>query len=380
MKRITKLLLSLLIPLTIFSCSSSNKSEDFSDVKENEIYYANSWDDTIDKLIRYSIGDQAKYIPVFTSINYEAFVSKTTSNNQLIKYTNIKCFGVSNTTANRLYGEKLEEKEFSVVGDYLYAYRFVDYSSDLFVNYGIMTDESSGTTFFNLQLSIRKTRETTWDGAFIKEYLEVDVPSYEAPAYNFVYDSYYERIVVNALFVEDNALTKYSQILQSNSYVITNTDTANGGIQLLDPTGYITITLYSMVGEYECNLLYIAIDNAWPTLEIGAFLGVYLPKLEGSETATYWGWTYYDPDQEDGSTDDYVLLIYYDYASEDDYDHYLDQLVAAGFNKGEETEESGVLSTPLFAIHPNGSTLEMKLQYQISSQTICLAIYQAYKA
>ncbi len=376
MKRIFKLLLTTLIPFVLPSCASNPNSDNGNQIVINQVYKTNYWDDTIIDLMKYSIGDQYVNIPEFITTRYEGFASQIVKDNVTITYTNIKCFGVSSQSANRLYAEKMEEKEFYVLTDLLYGYRFVDYSKDLFLNYGMMKDETTNETFFNLQMSVRETRELEWASSFIQEYMEVDVPSCEAEAYNFAYDDYYERIIVNALFVNDGALNTYKNKLISNHYVLTGTDEGYGGFQLVDPTGYVTVTIYDMVGEYECKALYIQIDNSWPTLEIGAFLGVYLPKLQ-SESAVYGGWNYYDPDQTDGDTSDYVLLIFYDYASNADYDNYLTQLVNAGFSSGTTTNNDGILITPLTATHPNGKSLELSLQYQISTNTICLAVYQA---
>ena len=319
MKRIFKLLLTTIIPFVLPSCASNPSSDNGNQIVINKVYETNSWDSTIIDLMKYSIGEQYVNIPEFITTRYEGFASQIVKDNVTITYTNIKCFGVSSQSANRLYAEKMEEKEFYVLTDLLYGYRFVDYSKDLFLNYGMMKDETTNETFFNLQMSVRETRELEWASSFIQEY---------------------------------------------------------GGFQLVDPTGYVTVTIYDMVGEYECKALYIQIDNSWPTLEIGAFLGVYLPKLQ-SESAVYGGWNYYDPDQTDGDTSDYVLLIFYDYASNADYDNYLTQLVNAGFSSGTTTNNDGILITPLTATHPNGKSLELSLQYQISTNTICLAVYQA---
>ena len=204
----------------------------------------------------------------------------------------------------------------------------------------------------------------------------MEIPSYDAPAYTISYDQGYDRLTVYALFVGKNAANEYISILRKNGYTITQTD-STGAVQLLDKTGYLTVTVYQTFGDYECNAIYISFSNAWPALAITSYTGImHLPKVN-SLTATYDGYTYIDP-VGDGKDEDYTLCVYFKNASSTDYGNYVVALTNLGFSKGEtETTESGIMSTYLTYLTTDSYKITLRALYKVSTSEICLVIYQA---
>ena len=381
MNKLKTLILLLTIPFFAMSCSNNQPNvepEEEIVITIGETYKTNYWDKKIDKMIEYTCKDNKDKIPQFITTSYEAVVGYINVDNESLICTQIKCFGVNSSSSNRLYAEKMEEKGFYLSSGNNYGYLMVDYYSDLFLSYSLVSDDTN--PYFIIQMFVRETREKDWNSNLVRYIAEIDIPVCEAESYNTSYDQYYDRLVIYANFVEADSASKYVTLLQSNKFYVTAID-SSGAVKLTHIDGFVSITVYQTYGDYNCHAVYIAVSNAWPAVHILSFTDlINFPKLE-SDTASYDGWDYFDPYGE-GIDTDYTIRIFYLNASSVDYSNYLDSLVTYGLNKGEtSTSESGIVSTYLTVIRPSDNyIIEIGLLYQISTNTICVVIYQAYKA
>ena len=402
MKKIVKLLTLSLIPLLICSCNRTNNSLENSEptLSSNEVlsdnseeskqtsssnkyqielgkkYTSTSWDNTINEMLEFVLEDKASKVPSFIAPSYDAVIhNKIIDEHHRELVCTINCYGVNSSSAEKLYSEKMVENDFLLSAGNKYGYLMKDYSSDVFLTYELVTGD---TPCFTIETFVLQTRELTWNTDAVKLYTEMDVPSYEAPCYQTSYDASYDRLSVYALFVGKNAQTEYVNTLRTKGFSVTAND-STGAVQLVDRTGYLTVTVYQTYGDYNCDALYIAFSNAWPALGILEFTGIIgLPKLT-SYTASYDGYTYIDPIGE-GKEEDYTLCVYYVNASSTDYGNYITSLVNLGFTKGEtETSESGIMSTYLTYVTDDKYQITLRMLYKISSSQICLVIYQAYQ-
>ena len=401
MKKLFKFLTLSFIPLLICSCNAANNStensgaelvssEVYSDnskevvsstskeefqVKLNQVYSSSSWDENINKMIEYVLEDKANSVPSFIAPSFEAVVKNQTIQEQKTTVFEIKCFGVNSTSATKLYTEKMVEKGYALSSESNYGYLFMDYAKDAFLTYELVSGEES---YFLIQAFVLTNRETSWNKTIVDLYCDMEVPSYEAPAYTTEYNQYYDRLTVYALFVGKNAANDYVATLRTKGYTVSQTD-STGAIQLVDKSGYLTVTVYQTYGDYDCDALYIAFSNAWPALAIVSYTGImHLPKVN-SYTATYDGYTYVDSEGQ-GREEDYTLCVYFVNASSTDYGNYVTALANLGFTKGQtETNESGIMSTYLTYKTEDYYLITLRVLYKISTSEICLVIYQAYQ-
>ncbi len=402
MKKIVKLLTLSLIPLLICSCNGTNNSKENSNetlssnevlsdnseevssmnsytsreyqARPNKKYTSTTWDNNINKMLEYVLEDKATNVPAFIATSYEAIILNSVIQEQETTVFSIKCFGVNSTSASKLYSEKMVEKGFNLSAGNSYGYLMKDYYSDIFLTYELVTEDDN--SYFSIQTFILNTREKEWNTTMVTLYSDMQVPSYDAPCFQTTYDQSYDRLTIYALFVGKNAANEYVSTLRSNRYSVSQTD-STGAVQLVDPTGYLTITVYQTYGDYNCDALYISISNAWPTLAIYSFTGISgLPKLD-SLTARYDGYTYVDS-VGNGDEKDYTVCMYFVNASTTDYGNYINTLVKLGFSKSDsETSESGIISTYLYYFTKDSYKITLRMLYKVSTSEICLVVYQS---
>ena len=341
-----------------------------------ETYKSKSWDQIInDMAVRVLGHDAASKIPVFIAPDYEAIMGYATINEQQQLVFQVKCLGVNATSATRLYNEKMEENGFYLSSEGNYGYQMYDYYSDFFLGYSL--DTEGDIPSFTIQARLQKTREEQWDTTSVNLYSDMEVPACPAPAYQTSYDSSSGTLTVFALFVDRNTIvSEYVNILTKNGFTYVSTDNY-GFVTLVDNSGYLTVMLYLTYGEYDSDALYIKFTNIWPSIPILAYIGCAMfPKLE-SLTASYDGYSYV---QYGDGEDDYALCIYFKDASSNDYYNYLNAIEAYDFNRGEtSTSSTDIVDTTFLAYTMDGYTLKVRVMYQIPSNVVCVAIYQAYQ-
>ena len=103
-------------------------------------------------------------------------------------------------------------------------------------------------------------------------------------------------------------------------------------------------------------------------------------KLDMNDsTAVYDGYTYLNISQDEDNPE-YVICIYYINASATIFNKYLIQLKNLGLlNDGVDSTENYLTAilTTVISDGTNDFQVTIKLMYQISSNTICLAVYEA---
>ncbi|MCR5308707.1 MAG: hypothetical protein K6E21_01165 [Bacilli bacterium] len=343
-------------------------------VEVGDIYKSTTWDETIDDMAKTVVGDMYNKIPKFIAPSYEAYMEYATDQGEEFLVFTIMCFGVNVSSADVLYVEAMEKEGFTIYGSQGYGALMKDYESDLFVSYGYVDIDVED--YFEIKAVVRYTRQLNWDSQFVNLYAGMEVPVCPAKAYNNLYDNFNYKVIIYALFVEDNAMDKYVDILRKAGYTYDSTVSTTESVVYYDPTGYVSIQIYETYGEYEKPALYIEINNKWPTVLIMAFNGIMdFPKLE-SDNAAYDKWTLIDPVGE-ANEKDYVLSIYYVNASNADFDNYVGELVD---NCGFVTSSHGVTTSNIYyadlVLDKDKVYAEVSVMYNAPSNEICIAIYQ----
>ena len=358
------------------SNDSSSTSKEF-EFKIGKTYKFNSWNQDVNKMLTSVVGDKADTVPVFIAPSYEASVDyiAISETQETLAFT-ISCFGVNSSSSERLYTEKMEENGYTITQSQgvRYGYQMVDYTKDIFVGYQLTSD---ATPSFVIQARVQVTREDKWNKEFVNMYSDIEFPAFnDAKAYSMSYSSSDDRLMIYALFTAKTAQSDYQSALRLKGFSVKATD-STGATQMVDSTGYVTVTLYQTYGDYNCDALYIVISNAWPAIGIASFTGAgNFPKLT-SNTASYDGYTYVDTVGE-GNDKDYALCIYYVNASATDYGNYITTFTTYGFTKGETTtSDTGILMTNLTCKVNNKYDINLKLLYKTSTSEICLVIYQS---
>ena len=367
---------------TISSSSSSPSTssvETPKDVKIGEVYTSNYWDITINNMTQTVLGDLWEKVPVFTATRYEAVMGYAEQNAPLT--FQIKCYGANASSAVRLYKERMEALGYYFSAENNYGYQMVDYYSDLFLAYSLVT-ENTEVPYFVIQSNVQQTREVAWNNVIVDLYTDITgVPACPAGSYSTSYDNSKDTLTVFALFVDRNTvMSKYINELYKVGFTVKSTD-QYGVTTLIDESGYLTVQLYLTYGDYDCDALYINFVNIWPSVPIASFTNLaQFPKLT-SDTALYDSYTYIDP-VGNNNEKDFTLCIYYKNASTTDYENYVSSVINLGFTKGEvETSETGIISTYLYAFVPYSETgvanVTVRVLYQLSTNTICIVFYQA---
>ena len=362
---------------TSSSTSSSTTSEPQPiEVHIGSFHEANYWDETIQAMIKYALGDSWEKFPSFIAPSYDASLTEEqVSTTESIVVVEVACYGVNPNSCTRLYKEKMEQYgyELSSLGNY--GYQMIDYTSDLFLMFGI--NDEAAEPYFLISAYKQQTRDDQWASEFVNLYSDMEMPVCNAHAYNTSYDSNKDTLTVMAMFVDKStALSHYRNALVKVGFTVQSTD-SYGITTLIDSTGYLTVQLYMTYGDYECDALYITFTNLWPTVPIASFIGAqHFPKLN-SQTAQYDGYSYVDS-KGNGVDADYTLCLYYKNASSTDYGTYINQLVKIGMSKSENVvhSDNDTFSTELSMV-TGGLSIEVDVFYRASVNMICIVIYQA---
>ena len=283
--------------------TNNNNDDKPKEIQIGVTYSSLTWDDTVNEMLKKAIGDLADKIPAFIAPSYDAELNWYTEDQEEFLIFRIDCIGTNASSAERLYREKMTENGFTLSSTGPYGYLMKDYESDLFLDYGIFTNDVD--PYFQIKTYVRKTRQLEWDSEFVDLYADMHVPVCPANAYNNLYNNIQNQVIIYAMFIEDNAMNNYQKILREAGYVY-NSNSTSDCVVYNDPTGYVSVQVYETYGDYNTLALYITITNSWPTFSILAFTGLIdFPKLNCDE-AIYYGYRFYE-----GTTDaDTVLLVY----------------------------------------------------------------------
>ena len=140
------------------SSSTSSSVETPKEVKIGEVYTSNYWDITINNMTQKVLGNLWEKVPVFTATRYEALMGY--SDGQVLTFQ-IKCYGANANSAVRLYKERMEAYGYYFSAENNYGYQMVDYYSDLFLAYNLVT-ENTEVPYFVIQSNVQQTREKEW--------------------------------------------------------------------------------------------------------------------------------------------------------------------------------------------------------------------------
>lgn len=348
--------------------NNQNQDPPKEEIQISKLYKFNVWDEQLDDVAKKAVGDSYVKIPKFIATRYETEVNTYAADNETFLIFTVACFGTNPSSAERIYREKMVEYGFTMSSQGQYGFLMKDYESDLFLDYAIVTDDVE--PYFEIKSYVRNTRQLEWDSYFVDLYAGMHVPVCPAKAYNNLYNNVQNEVIIYAMFLEDNAMSKYEKILTDAGYTY-NRNSTTDCVVYDDPTGYVSVQVYATAGDYNTEALYITISNSWPTFVIMAFNGITnFPKIN-CDDATYGGWSMTDAQD--------VLLIYFDNVTNVDFANYINLLVeeydfvASNQRTGENTMYVDLtLATESYDVE-----LTLGFQYnELHNNTICIAFYQ----
>ena len=349
--------------------NNQNQDPPKEEIQVSKLYKFNVWDEQLDDVAKKAVGDMYEKIPKFIATRYETEVNTYVADNETFLIFTVACFGPNPSSAERIYREKMVEYGFTMSSQGQYGFLMKDYESDLFLDYAIVTDDVE--PYFEIKSYVRNTRQLEWDSYFIDLYAGMHVPVCPANAYNNLYNNVQNEVIVYAMFLEDNAMSKYQKILTDAGYTY-NSNSTTDCVVYDDPTGYVSVQVYVTAGDYNTEALYITISNSWPTFVIMAFNGIAnFPKIN-CDDATYGGWRMTDSED--------TLLIYFDNVTNVDYINYINLLVDDyGFvASNQRSGEGGNMFVDL-TLSTDSYDIEITLGFNYNEEynnSICVAFYQ----
>lgn len=376
--------------LTSSSASSSNSSVSSSSkkeivIKEGETLEGNKWNEEVLKTLEYTIGDVASKIPSFTATMYTSVcVSQDDTdllgNDIKTKIATIKCLPIDTNNDLDDYNKLLK------LSGFIYSYDYECYiikASNVDIVY-LYTSISKfpHTNYYSLDIEVfRKTmRFSSWNEDAPVAILGKKIPQYKADSYEYYFDPYTLSLTIylNGCDLNDNI--KYQDLLTQNQWVKTSTDAVSDKFASKD--GWLHIDLYNGLDSFGEEYLQITLSNDWPLFLIEGSLGHDIPKL-GNPNAVYMSYT-----TGQDNAGDYYTDIGYANAGLDDYNFYVNSLLAMGFKYIEfegqpnpsvpsDDSESKIYSSYLYEEDKDGNMHELIVLYSPSYTTQLLIIIYA---
>lgn len=329
-----------------------------------------SWNDDIEKMITYVLGENHPAIPKFTTRKYQASIIVDSTSGTSIKVASIKCYTSLLSLAASNYEKSLTNNGFILHSEQPYGYKMLSYTTDLCVQYEAVEKSDNDEAHFLLLIYKVDMRIGEWYGDQIEYYIGASIPKFEAPSYYYDLDPYTFAFTVLANFTKEGDLDKYAENLANLGYIPVSTSVYD--YEFKSPDLYIDIKMYETSTDYEQPGVYIKIENAWPHVAVMALCGNELPKLR--EKCEGFSYNYVD------STKAYCL--FFDNSDENEFEKYKSLLTGAGYALENETYEttSGTNSTYynyyLSKNRTDGSISSLQLMYYVEGNVTALAIYE----
>lgn len=305
-------------------------------VDDKTVYESKTWDDKVNKVIEYIIGDAISSVPTYGALNYKAFIDVQTNEGVTIKSAHVYCYPVSETKSQEEYETKLKNKGYIPSSEGSYAYYKASKVDDVYSYYDVL---KAPEDYAILDISYYRVtnRYDSWDDNLFTAFLGFTLPNIEAESYEYYYTptagvNYPATLSGYANVVETNALSTYkTKLLTTSGFTLESSD-ANYYHFVKTSDNDVSILIGESYTAYNEPAIYFKVTNAWPYLELTSALGKSLPKLNA--LGTYSG---YEVNQLQSG--DYYLAIYYDDVTVEAYQTYDSQLKQAGFTY---TEVEGV--------------------------------------
>ena len=357
----------------------SDQSPDSGDtfvVNDNTIYESREWDDKVNKVIEYIVGDAIKDVPTYRVLNYKAFIDVQTSEDTIIKSAHVYCYPVSEANAQNEYETKLKNNGYVASSESSYAFYKASKVDDVYAYYDIV---KAPEEYAILDLSFYRVtnRYDSWNNDLFRSFLGFTLPSIEAESYEYYYTpsagtNYPASVSGYANVVGINALNAYKNKLLSNGFTLDSSDAYYYRLVKTDDHD-VSIMIGDSYSAYDEAAIYFKITNAWPYLELTSVLGKNLPKLNA--VGTYSG---YEINQlQDGS---YYLAIYYDNVNVEAYQTYDYQLrqigltyteLAEGDNPGSYTSSNPNIGLTYYSYF----TSDVSIFYYSNASSLYIIVY-----
>lgn len=366
--------------------SSSNKPVDIV-VKPGEIYEGSDWYSEVIKVLEYTVGDYAKHIPGIETDYYTATVAEYDDTD--IQGNAIKTNIATIQCAPLPKGFDLEEYENALLEfGFIYSYNYECYMTKASDVDNIYLDASiariAHTTIDALQIQLyRKTmRYKEWISGAANEIIGKDVPFKKANSYEYYFDAYTLGLTIYFNGFTDTDVVAYQALLTKDGWVKKATDIYSDRYDSTD--GWLHVTIASGFDAFGETYMSLTVTNDWPLFLIKGALGFDIPKLE-KEGAVYESYT-----TNMDSQGDYYTDIGYSNVELLDYEVYVQQLLALGFNyidlgpdrsnpsvsKGSNNED--IYSSYLYKTNSKGETNDLYVFYSPSHPVqLLIIIYDA---
>lgn len=348
-------------------------------VDDNTVVTSETWDEDINKVIDYVLGEEHPIVPAYKTLSYEASISviQGSDSSTSIKVAEIKCFTSILSVAVSNYEKQLKEAGYYLHSEHPYGYRMLSYTTDMCIEYEtVQKSDSNPKSYFHLRVYKVDMREPSWYSDSILYYIGAEIPEFEAPSYYYEMDPYTFQFNILCNFVNEGDMESYVNKATKMGYHLVS-DTYYD-YELESDDKYVTIQIYETSTDYGALGVLLKITNRWPHIPINALLGEDLPKLRS--TCSDFSYTYIS------QASSYCL--YFDNSSLDEFLHYKDLLVAAGWTTTTEDpittysrdEEGAVIATYhnyyLDKVKDDDTVKSLRLMYYVEGATTALAIFE----
>lgn len=287
-------------PLTSLSSEVPSSIE----INDNTRYESESWDENVNALLRYSIGDAVSLIPTFESMSYVTYIDKYADydmygNSTFTTSTRMVCAPVD-STCTTVYGSALIQKGFVYDEDYDCYYTKITAAEFLYV-YLKYNDLAKYDTM-SMKIYKKAIREAEWDADIAYLLLGRDIPYIKCDAYEYYFEATEMALYVYFINVTQKQITDYKSELTQAGFVRKSVDAVSDVYQSNDE--WISIIMSEGTDSFGDTYLLLLLQNSWPFFLIYSSTFGDLPK---SNYGSYYGYT---TDQlEDGT---YYTQIEYD--------------------------------------------------------------------
>lgn len=296
--------------------NSNPTSQNESKFEWNTLYSSTSWDENVVDLIGVIAGDDCKeLIPGIDAKRLDYYLTVDTST---ISIAVINCYVNNLNTIVDDYEYALTICGFQLSYDSPYGWMEVSATEELVVQYSILED-LHGTSYFELIIYRVEMRMSDWPTDYIGLVTAEDIPVFDAKAYEAStdYNYAYQFYVLVCVYYPEITLEQYESKLISAGYTIGESYYGSEAVSKLG-------TRINYYEDYDGSII-LMISNDWPYLDIMAYLGMDLPRLDDDNAVMSYSYV--------GDSNYSNLTIYYDYVGSSALATYGHQLEEIGFTQ-----------------------------------------------
>lgn len=325
------------------------------------VYRASSWDESIEYFLEWAAPGSSPYLvdPGYSTYEVLGDVLVQEGQNDL-PYVQIEAFPAIPDCASS-YLNALSGSGMTLSSSAPYAYAKLDATRDLIVEASESTKEGSRSLLLRVYALNSRTLEAP------KELVDIvtglDLPLIEAESYEAFFNGMNHSAGVYAYGVGESDFLAYEPLLLQNGFAKSASEPYMRSYSHVG--GYVRLTVLLSSDAYGEPCLYFQFLNAYPRAYVLSLLGRDVPLLPLSPLTFDYSFV--------GESD--ILTLYYDEASQEDYQTYQGLLIEGGFLETENSSyHSDALGTDIYVSAYSYQNKSIQVLYNPLSGTIAIPI------